>query len=193
MIFFILIKSPLPFVQMLSSDLSAFSLGNNWTDFVSGCGQGVIRNSFFDNELESFDINLNENSLWIFIIEFQVFVVSVKVNCKYFTSKNFAYQTIKYGIWIFYCDLKVLCLLGIVYYRKSSIAFKIKNINYKFKLLLFGRIPLEYSLLSALQYESERLSDGQIDNTSSLLQLFFNPRRQLFIETLLELRFLLDL
>lgn len=175
MIFLVLVKSPLPFVQMLSPDLSAFRLSKNWTGLGSGCSQRVIRNTFFNNKLESFDINLNENSLWIFIIKLQVFVVSVKVNCKYFASKNFSYQTEKYCVWIFYCDLKIFRLLSIVNYGKSTITFKIKDIDNKFKLPLFGRIPLEYGLFSTLQYESKSLSDGQIDNTSSLLQLFFNP------------------
>ena len=160
---------------MLPSDFSAFGLSENWTGLGSGCSQRVIRNTFFDYKLKSFDINLNENSLWIFIIKLQVFVVSVKVNCKYFTSKNFAYQTEKYGIWIFYCDLKIFRLLSIVNYGKSTITFKIKDIDNKFKLPLFGRIPLKYGLLSALQYEGKTLSNGQIDNTSCLLQLFFNP------------------
>lgn len=149
MIFLVFVKSPLPFVQMLSSDFSAFRLSKNWIDFVSGCCQRVVRYSFLDNEFEFLDINLYKNSFWVFIIKFQVFVISVEVNSENLTSVYFPYQSIKYCIWVFHCNFKILSFLGIINDRNCSAVMKIKDINDKFKFFLFWWIPFEDCLWPA--------------------------------------------
>lgn len=133
---------------MLSFCLSTLRLSHNRIDFISGCSQSIICNSFFYNKLKSLNINLDENSLRIFIIKFYVLVVSIEIYCENFTSVYFTYQTKENSIRIFYCDFKIFCLLSIINNSKSTVVSEIKYIDNKFKLFLFGGIPLEHCLFS---------------------------------------------
>jgi hypothetical protein len=178
---------------MFPSDLSAFTLLQNQLHFVPGCRQLVIGHAFWDHEIQFLHVDCHQNALWVFVVKFYLFVVSIEINCDHFAAVHFTDQAEKDGFRIFGCYFNVLSFLCVLDDLDVAITGQIKYINDKFEFLFFGRVPLEDDLIFAAELEGEALSDGKINDILGLLELLTDPLGELLVELLLHLRLKLDL
>jgi hypothetical protein len=178
---------------MFPSDLCAFTLLQDQLHFVPGCRQLVVRHTFWDHEIQFLHVDCHQNALWVFVVKFYLFVVSIEINCDHFAAVHFTDQAEKYGFRIFGCYLNVLSFLCVLDDFDVAITGQIKYINDKFKLFFFGRVPFEDDLIFAAELEGEALSDGKIEDILGLLELLTDPLGELLVELLLHLRLKLDL
>lgn len=178
---------------MFPSDLCAFTLLQNQLHFVPGCRQLVVGNAFLYHEIQFLHVDCHQNALWILVVKFYLFVVSIEIHCDHFAAVHFTDQAEKDGFRVFGCYLNVLSFLCVLDDLHVAIAGQIKDINDEFEFLFFGGIPLENDLIFAAELEGEALSDGKIEDILGLLELLVDPLGELLVELLLHLGLKLDL